>query len=181
MSIQLSFLFDALVKPVFVSSHYAIFPCLIYFAYDEKAWSLGWRFSKAKKMCFLYQTYKLKLSNLERKLFIGMVCKKMGEEVNLKTLSFFCKHFLCHFSTVYKICRTSGKCLTNLVRLRRSPFWGMTKESAEVNIVHGQCHTWVSNWAWLDIKEQVTNFTEIHLSGCAFVTFTSRQVKPIFI
>ena len=49
-------------------------------------------------MCFLYQTYKLKLSNLERKLFIGMVCKKMGEEVDLNTLSFLCKHFfgICH-------------------------------------------------------------------------------------
>ena len=47
-------------------------------------------------MCFLYQTYKLKLSNLERKLFIGMVCKKMGEEVDLNTLSFLCKHFLCN-------------------------------------------------------------------------------------
>ena len=62
-----------------------------------KAWSLGWRFSKAKKMCFLYQTYKLKLSNLERKLFIGMVCKKMGEEVDLNTLPFLCKHFLRSF------------------------------------------------------------------------------------
>ena len=122
MSIQLSFLFDALVKPVFVSSHYAIFPCLIYLHMMKKHDHWDDVFPRQRKCVFFNQTYKLKLSNLERKLFIGMVCKKMGEEVDLNTSSFLWKHFLFLFFTDYQLCRTSGKCLTNLVRLRRSPF-----------------------------------------------------------
>ena len=55
-----------------------------------------------QRKCVSYQTYKLKLSNLERKLFIGMVCKKMGEEVDLNTFSFLC-HFFHRLSTLQDI------------------------------------------------------------------------------
>ena len=54
-------------------------------------------FPRQRKCVFFNQTYKLKLSNLERKLFIGMVCKKMGEEVDLSTLSFFVQTLFCNF------------------------------------------------------------------------------------